>query len=124
MVNFGGLVAIVTNPFLGFNYNKYVLFYGKYAIVLAIQITHICSMKKYHNGTLEKADFIKIVGLKLRSIRLEHKMTIESAAFNADMDYTQLSRIELGKINTSFFQIYKISKSLNVQMVDIVNDLP
>ena len=120
-----GLVTKVTNPFfLGFYHNKQVLLYGKYAIVLAIQITHICSMKKYHNGTLEKADFIKIVGLKLRTIRLQNKMTIEGAAFDADMDYTQLSRIELGKINTSFFQIYKISKSLNVRMVDIVNDLP
>lgn len=86
--------------------------------------THFCSMKKFHNGTIEKADFIKTVGLKLRTIRRQNKMTIEAAAFNADMDYTQLSRIELGKINTSFFQIYKISKSLNVHMFDILNDLP
>lgn len=71
-----------------------------------------------------KNDFAKRIGLKLREIRLQNNKTIESAAFDAEMDYTQLSRIELGKINTSFFQIYKISKSLNVHMVDIVNDLP
>lgn len=80
-----------------------------------------------HKGQLiiqNKDDFAKIIGLKLREIRLQNKKTIESAAFDAEMDYTQLSRIELGKINTSFFQIYKISKSLNVHLVDIVNDLP
>ncbi len=76
------------------------------------------------NSLLDRADFAKRVGLKLRTIRLENKKSIEVAAFEAGMDYTQLSRIELGKINTSFFQIYKISKSLNVRMVDIVNDLP
>ncbi len=81
-------------------------------------------MGYFDNSLLDRADFAKRIGLKLRTIRLENKKSIEVAAFEAGMDYTQLSRIELGKINTSFFQIYKISKSLNVQMVDIVNDLP
>jgi transcriptional regulator with XRE-family HTH domain len=81
-------------------------------------------MKIFYDGALDKTEFAKIVGLKLRSIRLENKRTIEATAFDAGMDYTQLSRIELGKINTSFFQIYKISKSLKVHMVDIVNELP
>ena len=81
-------------------------------------------MGYFENSLLDRADFAKRIGLKLRTIRLENKKSIEVAAFEAGMDYTQLSRIELGKINTSFFQIYKISKSLNVQMVDIVNDLP
>ena len=101
-----------------------MLEYGIYAIVIAIQKTQICSMDIYQVATINKADFAKRIGLKLRSIRLENKMTIEATAFEAGMDYTQLSRIELGKINTSFFQIYKISKSLNVQLSDIVNDLP
>lgn len=73
---------------------------------------------------MNKNAFAKHIGLKLRSIRLKNKKTIESAAFDAEMDYTQLSRIELGKINTSFFQIYKISKSLNVQIIDIIDELP
>ncbi len=81
-------------------------------------------MGYFDNSLLDRADFAKRIGLKLRTIRLENKKSIEVAAFEAGMDYTQLSRIELGKINTSFFQIYKISKSLNVRMVDIVNDLP
>jgi transcriptional regulator with XRE-family HTH domain len=81
-------------------------------------------MGYFENSLLDRADFAKRIGLKLRTIRLENKKSIEVAAFEAGMDYTQLSRIELGKINTSFFQIYKISKSLNVRMVDIVNDLP
>lgn len=81
-------------------------------------------MKIYHDSILKRVDFAKSVGLKLRTLRLENKMTIEATAFDAGMDYTQLSRIELGKINTSFFQIYKISKSLKVSLVDIVNDLP
>jgi hypothetical protein len=39
------------------------------------------------------------------------------------MDYTQLSRIELGKINTSLFQIHKIAFALNISTSSILNVL-
>ncbi len=119
-----GLVANAISPFLLGDKMNSVLLYGKFAIVLAKQIPHICFMKIYQDEVLGKLDFARMVGLKLRSIRQENNMTIEATALGAGMDYTQLSRIELGKINTSLFQIYKISKSLNVHIVDIVNELP
>ncbi len=50
-------------------------------------------------------------------------MTIESLAAEAQMEYTQLSRIELGQINTSVFQIYKISKALSINICEIFHDV-
>lgn len=73
---------------------------------------------------IDKAEVIRLVGMKVRSLRIENKKSIESLALDAGMDYTQVSRIELGKINTSLFQIYKISKSLNVSVVEIMHVLP
>jgi transcriptional regulator with XRE-family HTH domain len=70
---------------------------------------------------LEKDALIVMVGKKVREIRLSKGLTIERVAFDAGIEYKQLSRIELGKVNTSIYQIYIISKSLNVEMVDIVN---
>lgn len=72
---------------------------------------------------LEKDALIVMVGKKVREIRLSKGLTIERVAFDAGIEYKQLSRIELGKVNTSIYQIYIISKSLNVEMVDIV-DVP
>ncbi len=72
---------------------------------------------------LSKEDIKKVVGNNIRRLRIEKKMSIEVMAFESEMDYTQLSRIELGKINTSIYQIYKISKTLQVSMSDIVNVL-
>jgi transcriptional regulator with XRE-family HTH domain len=72
---------------------------------------------------LSKEDFITKIGERVRQIRISKGLTLERVAFDAGMDYTQLSRIELGKINTSIYQIYVVSNSLKVPMTDILNDL-
>lgn len=63
----------------------------------------------------------KAIGANIRRLRLEKKMSIETVAIESGMDYTQLSRIELGKINTSIYQLYKLSRTLKVSLGDIVN---
>ncbi len=72
---------------------------------------------------LSKEDLIVKVGERVREIRLSKGLTLERVAFDAGIDYSQLSRIELGKINTSIYQIYVVSKSLDVSIVDILNDV-
>jgi transcriptional regulator with XRE-family HTH domain len=72
---------------------------------------------------LSKEDFITKIGERVRQIRISKGLTLERVAFDAGMDYTQLSRIELGKINTSIYQIYVVSNSLKVPMTDILNDI-
>ena len=62
---------------------------------------------------LEKKQLAEILGTRVRELRLEKGITIEKLALDAEMQYAHLSRIEHGKINTTVFQIYKISKSLN-----------
>jgi transcriptional regulator with XRE-family HTH domain len=65
----------------------------------------------------------KLIGMRIRQLRMDSHLTLETLAFNADMDYTQLSRIELGKINTSIFQIHKIASALEISSSDILNAL-
>ena len=81
-------------------------------------------MLNNQKAKLDKQTVVKLVGSRVREIRLENKQTIEALAFSSDMEYTQLSRIELGKINTSLFQIYKISRSLNISVAEIMHVLP
>jgi transcriptional regulator with XRE-family HTH domain len=70
---------------------------------------------------LSKEELILKVGERVREIRLSKGLTLERVAFDAGIDYTQLSRIELGKINTSIYQIYIVSKSLDVPLPELLN---
>ena len=63
------------------------------------------------------------VGNRVRSIRQAKRLTIEQLAFEIGVEYTQLSRIERGRINTSIFQLFLISKALKVNFSEIINGL-
>ena len=68
---------------------------------------------------LTKKKMCEQVGTKIREIRENKGFTMEKFAHESGIDYPQLSRIELGKINTSIYQIYLIAKNLEVPMKDI-----
>jgi transcriptional regulator with XRE-family HTH domain len=68
---------------------------------------------------LTKEEICKQVGTRIRELREDRGLTIEKLAHESGIDYTQISRIELGKINTSIYQIYNITNTLNVPMKDI-----
>lgn len=69
--------------------------------------------------TLPKEEFCTRVGFRVRELRLEKQLTIEKLALDTGIEYTQLSRIELGRINTSIYQIYRISKTLDIPIQQI-----
>lgn len=73
--------------------------------------------------SLSKEKVCKSLGKKLRIMRIEKGYTLEGLANDANLDYSQLSRIELGKINTSVYQIYKISFHLNIPMNEFFNEI-
>lgn len=68
---------------------------------------------------LKKEEIKNIVGQKIRQIRLMKNLSIEKVANEAGIEYTQLSRIELGKINTSIYHAYIISESLEVELPEL-----
>ncbi len=63
---------------------------------------------------LRNDKIIKLIGLKIKSLRLTHKKTQEDVAFDAGIEPVQLSRIENGKINTSITHIYEIAKAIGI----------
>jgi len=91
--------------------------YVRYAIVCPIVKNQICTMQ------FSKEELAKQLGKNIRTCRLNRQMSIEQVALDAGMEYTQLSRIELGKINTSIYQVYRISISLRVSMVHFFSEI-
>ena len=64
--------------------------------------------------SINKAIFKKRLGNNIRKYRFERGFTVEQLALNAGLSYSQVSRIELGKISTSAYTIFILSKSLNI----------
>ena len=61
-----------------------------------------------------KENFLKILGENIRNERIKKSFTIEHLALEADLSYSQISRIELGKRNATAYTLYIISETLDV----------
>lgn len=62
---------------------------------------------------------IKAFGECLRELRLSKGFTQERLAYTADLELSQISRIERGIINTSISQVFQIAAALGVQPRDL-----
>ena len=68
---------------------------------------------------LTKGAVVMLSGSKIREIRVKKGFTIAQLAFEAGIESKQLFRIELGQINTSLFQIYRIAKAMSIEMYEM-----
>ena len=64
-------------------------------------------------------NFICQFGIKLREIRESRNMTIQSLADTINVEYSQISRIERGLINTSIGLIYEIAVALEIDIKEL-----
>lgn len=63
--------------------------------------------------------FVEEFGLNLRKIRLNNNISMQNLADNLNVDYSQISRIELGKINTSISMAYSIAEVLEINIIEL-----
>ena len=67
----------------------------------------------------EKEKFLILIGQNIRKIRKSQGFSIENLANISGMEPRHLNKIELGQINTSIYQIFKISLKINVEIQEI-----
>jgi transcriptional regulator with XRE-family HTH domain len=70
-----------------------------------------------------KEQFAVLLGQRIREFRLNKNLSIGQLALESGLDYTQLSRIELGKINTRVYTLLQLSKALDTPLDKILKDL-
>lgn len=71
----------------------------------------------------KKKQLAAILGKRIRELRNAKGLTMEELAFRAGIEYAQLSRVELGKINTSVYQLHLLSNALEVSIEEIVKGI-
>lgn len=64
-------------------------------------------------------EFIIAFGKNLRKIRKDNNLSMEELARLANVEYSQISEIELGKINTTISTVYILSKALKIDIKDL-----
>lgn len=75
-------------------------------------------MKKYTRDI----EGIKAFGSRLRDVRKLKGLSQEDLANAADLELSQISRIERGVINTSLSQIFQIARALDMHPKDLFED--
>lgn len=66
-------------------------------------------------------DFLKAVGAKIRAYRIQRGLTQMELAFACDdKDYSQINRIELGKVNFSVSYLALLASVLDVTPQDLL----
>lgn len=76
----------------------------------------LCTVKYLRN---QKA--IQLLGETIRKIRLAKGISLEKLALETGLEYSQVSRIELGKINTSVSHLFLLASVLQVKAADLID---
>jgi transcriptional regulator with XRE-family HTH domain len=63
---------------------------------------------------------LKLIGEKIREIRVSKQISQEALANTCDIDYSQINRMELGKVNFGVSYLFRIADALEVDPKDLL----
>ena len=64
--------------------------------------------------------YLKAFGEHLRKVRKRQGMTMIELAFEADVEYSQIAKIERGLLNTTISTVLILSQALGVKPADLL----
>lgn len=60
------------------------------------------------------------IGSRIREIRISKGFSQETLANDCEVDYSQINRMELGKVNFTISTLYKVAKVLGIDPKDLL----
>lgn len=69
---------------------------------------------------LPEEDVVKVFGKNLKKLRLQRKLSMEKLAQMADMELSQIYRIESGRVNAKLTTIVALGKALDINPNDLL----
>lgn len=68
---------------------------------------------------------MKAFGVRIRELREAKGMSQPELAYLCEWEYSQINRIELGKINTSISHVFHLAEKLGVKPSELIElDIP
>lgn len=77
-----------------------------------------CGMSSGKNKRNQVA--LNMLGQNIRKYRKMRSLTINDLAYKLDVDYSQIGRMELGKINFSVSLLFDVAEALNIAPGDLL----
>jgi len=65
-------------------------------------------------------ELLKQIGTKIREARTALDMSIENLAHECEVDYSQINRMELGKVNFNISSLNKVAQALSKNLKDLL----
>ncbi len=80
-----------------------------------------CSVKSKGKSRYYRDDeTLKLIGSKIREFRINKEISQKNLANECDLDYSQLNRMELGKVNFSIFLFIPDRSRINVDPKELL----
>ena len=80
-----------------------------------------CLVKNNQKRHYYKDDaLLKYIGERIREIRISKQISQEALANESELDYSQINRMELGKVNFTISYLYRIAKALDIDPKEIL----
>jgi transcriptional regulator with XRE-family HTH domain len=73
-------------------------------------------------NNLRDIEQLKRFGDRLKLLRTSHKLTLEQLAFAADIELSQVHRIEKAKINPTYTTLVALAAGLEITLAELVGD--
>ena len=74
-------------------------------------------------NNLRDTDLLIKFGERLKQLRTERGYTLEALAFEAEMELSQIHRIEKAKINPTLTTMSALAKAFNLTLAELMGDL-
>ena len=69
---------------------------------------------------IDPDDAIRTIASKIKQQRLAQQMTVQELAYRCEMERSNMSRIESGKVNVTVKTMCAICNALNIKLKDII----
>jgi transcriptional regulator with XRE-family HTH domain len=73
-------------------------------------------------NNLRNQETLTKFGIRLKEIRNRRGLTLEQLAFDADIELSQVHRVEKGKINPTLTTLIALAKGLRITLAELVGE--
>jgi transcriptional regulator with XRE-family HTH domain len=73
-------------------------------------------------NNLRNQETLTKFGIRLKEIRNRSGLTLEQLAFDADIELSQVHRVEKGKINPTLTTLIALAKGLGITLAELVGE--
>ncbi len=84
--------------------------------LVQIYVNNFTTQNFYIKMHSDYKDTIKTIAERVRATRKSQNMTIQELAYRCDMERSNMSRIESGRVNITIKTLFLISKALDVSI--------